>query len=113
VNAPEPAPVQVSVWGELRGERRLPGRRMAPVLRVLVAGQHAGAMEWDGHQWRAAHQARVSSKARETGHPTAGDALRAVLASGFARRLGARAASPVHWTARARQAVARTGGEDR
>ena len=32
-----PAPVQVSVWGELRGEQKLPG-----VLRVLVGGQHAG-----------------------------------------------------------------------
>lgn len=100
-----PEPVSVSVWGELRGERKLPGRRLAPVLRVLVAGQHAGAMEWDGRVWHAAQQARVLGKARETEHATAEEALRAVLRSGFARHLGARAASRVHWTARGRRAA--------
>jgi hypothetical protein len=108
-----PAPVLVSVWGELRGERPLPGRRRVPVLRVLVDGQYAGWMEWDGGLWHAAHQARVTSKHRETQHPTAQDAVRTILRSGFARRLGARAASPVHWTDRARRAVARAGGEVR
>lgn len=107
-----PEPVLVSAWGELRGERKLPGRRLVPVLRVLVAGQYAGAMEWDGHVWVAAHQARVTSQARETEHATAEEALQAVLRSGFARRLGARAASPVYWTARAARAAARTGGKN-
>jgi hypothetical protein len=82
------------------------------VLRVRVAGQHAGAMEWDGHLWHAVHQARVTAKARETEHATVKDALRAILRSGFARHLGARAGSPVHWTDRARQAIAKTGGGD-
>jgi hypothetical protein len=105
-----PEPVSVSVRGELRGERKLPGRRLAPVLRILVAGQHAGAMEWDGRVWHAAHQARVLGKASETEHATAEEVLRAVLRSGFARHLGARAASSVHWSDRARRAVSRGRG---
>jgi hypothetical protein len=38
------APVSVTAWGELRGERKLPG---AP-LRVLVADQSAGGIERHG-----------------------------------------------------------------
>jgi hypothetical protein len=97
-----PAPVAVTCWGELRGEKKLPW-----VLRVLVDGQHAGAIERDGTVWRAGHQARVLGPFRETEHATAEDALRAVLRSGFARRLGARAASRVHWSDKARRAVDR------
>jgi hypothetical protein len=51
-----PAPVHVSRWGELRGERK---RRPGTVLRVLVGGQHAGTLARDGHGWQAVHQARA------------------------------------------------------
>jgi hypothetical protein len=101
VTAPAAAPARVSCWGELRAERRLPG-----VLRVLVDGQHARALWREGAAWHARYQARVLGPVRETGHATAGEALRAVLRSGFARRLGARAASPVYWSDRARRAAA-------
>jgi len=37
------APARVTCWGELRGERPMPG-----VLRVLVAGQSAGGIERAG-----------------------------------------------------------------
>jgi hypothetical protein len=84
VTAPAAAPARVSCWGELRAERKLPG-----VLRVLVDGQHAGAFWREGPVWHARHQARVLGQARETEHASADDALRAVLRSGFARRLGA------------------------
>jgi len=42
------APARVTCWGELRGERPMPG-----VLRVLVAGQSAGGIERAGDGWRA------------------------------------------------------------
>ncbi|HUY47988.1 MAG TPA: hypothetical protein VMV92_20050 [Streptosporangiaceae bacterium] len=103
-----PEPVRVSVWGELRSERKLPGRT-APVWRVLVGGQHAGAFERDGAVWRAEHQARTLGRITETEHASADEALARVLRSGFARTLGARAASRVHWTDRARRAVTRAG----
>jgi hypothetical protein len=67
-----------------------------------VAGQHVGAI-WrsEDRTWRAHHQARVLGPARQTEHASAEEALRAVLRSGFARKLGARAASRVSWTDRA------------
>jgi hypothetical protein len=49
----DPAPVMVTRWGELRGERK----RLGTVLRVLVAGEHAGSLVRDGDGWRAAHRA--------------------------------------------------------
>ena len=36
-----PAPVNVTRWGELRGEHKVPG----VVLRALVVGQAAGGVE--------------------------------------------------------------------
>jgi hypothetical protein len=101
---PDPAPVSVSCWGELRAEKKIPG-----VLRVLVGGQHAGAIARDGAVWRAGHQARALGKITEAEHASADEALRAVLRSGFARRLGARAASRVYWSDKARRAAARGG----
>lgn len=98
-----PEPVLVVRWGELRGDRKLPGT----VLRVLVGGQHAGILARGGDGWQALHQARALSGYRETVHATAEEALRAVLRSGFARTLGARAASPVHWSALAQRAACR------
>ena len=50
-----PEPVRVSCWGELRGEKKIPG-----LLRVLVGGQHAGAIMRDGAVWYAGHR-HVSS----------------------------------------------------
>lgn len=104
------APARVSCWGELRAERSLPG-----VLRVLVDGQHAGAVEHRGGSWAAHwHTARYGlghSSDRVTEHATAADAVRAVLRSGWARRLGARSASRVYWSDRASRAVARATGK--
>jgi hypothetical protein len=104
VSAPAAALAYVSCWGELRSERKLPG-----VLRVLVDGQHAGAFWREGSTWHACHQARVLGPARETEHASADEALRAVLRSGFARRLGARAVSPVFWSDRARRTTVAPG----
>ena len=92
----------MSVWGELRGERKAPG-----VLRVLVAGQHAGAIQRDGNRWEA--QAGGPRPSRPTSHASAEEALQAVVRSAWARRLGARAASRVIWTDRARRTIARDG----
>jgi hypothetical protein len=96
--------VRVTCWGELRGEKKLPG-----VLRVLVDGQHAGAIMRDGGVWRAGHQARVLGPVAETEHASPEEALARVLRSGFARRLGARAASSVYWSDKARRAASRGG----
>ncbi|HUY46480.1 MAG TPA: hypothetical protein VMV92_12220 [Streptosporangiaceae bacterium] len=94
-----PAPVAVTCWGELRAERRLPG-----VLRVLVAGQHAGAAERAGDTWMADWYT-AGSRDRLTEHASAEEAVKAVIRSGFARRLGARAGSRVHWSDCARRAA--------
>ena len=42
-----PAAVSVTRWGDLPAERKLPG----VILRVLVDGQHAGAIGRDGKTW--------------------------------------------------------------
>jgi hypothetical protein len=93
-----PAAVSVSRWGELRGDRTLPG----DVLRVLVAGQAAGGAERRGDAWAACWYT-AGYRDRVTEHATAEDAVRAVTRSGWARRLGARAASGVYWSERARR----------
>lgn len=101
MTAVPPAPVTVSRWGELPAGRKLPGT----VLRVLVGGQHAGAAEHDGIAWTAqVHGPGLVRPA--TVHATAAEAVAAVVRSGWARRLGARAASPVHWSDRATRAAA-------
>lgn len=109
MTAPAAAPAAVSCWGELRAERKVPG-----VLRVLVDGQHAGAVEYRGGAWAASwHTARYGlgpSSDRVTEHATAEDAVRAVIRSGWARHLGARAASRVHWSDRARCLAGRPAG---
>lgn len=96
-----PAPVRVSAWGELKAERSIPG-----ALRVLVGGQAAGGAERAGDGWRAVWYT-AQFRGRVTGHATAQDAVAAVVRSGWARKLGARAASPVDWSARAAR---RAGG---
>jgi len=100
-----PAPVSVTVWGELRGDRKLPG----VVLHVLVAAQSAGVVERSGDTWVACRYAGMtrsgSLRDRATEHPTAEDAVRAVVRSAWARRLGARAASRVYWSDRAHRAA--------
>lgn len=96
-----PEPVGVHVWGELRDEKK----KMPNVLRVLVGPQHAGAIEHTADGWTAqAHGLRPSP---ETTHATAEEALRAVLRSAWARRLGARKVSHVHWSAKARALAGR------
>ena len=79
-----PAPVAVTCWGELPAERR-----MAGVLRVLVGGQHAGAVERAGDTW-AAYWHTAGFRDRCTEHASAEEAVKAVIRSGFARRRGAR-----------------------
>jgi len=102
VSAPA-APVSVSVWGELRGDRKPPG---AAVLRVLVAGQHAGMIgRGEDGAWLA--QGGGLRPSQPTSHGTAEEALRAVLRSSWGRKLGARAASHVSWTDRATRLAAR------
>jgi hypothetical protein len=99
-----PEPVRVTCWGELRGEEKIPG-----ALRVLVGGQAAGGVRRDGAVWRAGHQVRALSRWSWTEHASAEEAVARVLRSGFARRLGARAASRVYWSDKARRAAARGG----
>jgi hypothetical protein len=100
-----PTPVSVTVWGELVGERKLPG----VVLRVLVDGQSAGGVERHGNTWVATWYAGLtrsgSLRDRFTEHATAEDAVRAVLRSAWARHLGGRVTSCVHWSDRARRAA--------
>lgn len=101
-----PVPARVTVWGELRGEKRLPG-----VLRVLVGGQHAGAIFRDDGEpgvngpWKG--QVHGLRPTPATSHGTACEALAAVLGSSWARRLGARKASRVFWSDKASRLVAR------
>ena len=94
-------PVSVSSWGELRGERKVPG-----VLRVLVAGQHVGAIECgeDGGWVAQVHGLRPY---RPTEHETAAGGVRAIQRSSWARKLGARAASAVYWSDRATRLAAK------
>lgn len=100
-------PVSITRWGELRGDRKLP----STVLRVLVAGQAAGGLERTGDSWTATWYAAPTASGRMrdrcTEHATAEEALRAVQRSAWARRLGARANSPVYWSDRARRAAGR------
>lgn len=102
--ASEPAPVRVSVWGELRGERKMPG-----VLRVLVGGQHAGTVYRDGAAWVVQSYTRrgPGQQPQRRQYAAAGEAVAAVVASGWSQRLGGRAVSPVQWTDRARRLAAR------
>jgi hypothetical protein len=100
-------PASVTCWGELAAERPVRG-----VLHVLVGGEHAGAVERaaDG-QWVASWYAGLTRsgmlRGRVSAHASAEDAVRAVLRSAWSRRLGGRAASPVHWSDRARRAASR------
>ena len=96
--------VSVSAWGELPAERTLPG-----CLRVLVAGQSAGGVERIGQTWRACWYT-AQYRDRCTEHATAAEAVAKVIASGWARHLGARKASPLRWTAKARRLAASRGG---
>ena len=100
-------PVSVTAWGELRGERKLPG-----VLRVLVAGQSAGGAERAGESWRACWYT-AASRSRVTEHATADEAVAAVIASGWARKLGARASSRVQWSERACRTASRRAAVSR
>ena len=89
------ADIAVRIWGEARGERQHAG-----VIRVLVAGEHAGAIQLgaDGG-WTA--EAGGPDPPEPTSHATAQEALDAVARSSWARKLGARSASPVYWFCKA------------
>src|ERR1017187_1431966 len=58
-------PVAVTCWGDLPAEPRLPG-----VLRVLIAGQHAGAAERAGDSW-VARWTTAGNRDRRTEHASA------------------------------------------
>ena len=96
-----PEPCAVKAWGELPLQRNLPG-----ALQVLVAGQSVGGAERVGDQWRACWYT-AAFKDRCTAHPTAEEAVAKVLASGWARKLGARKASRVYWSDKARRRAAK------
>jgi hypothetical protein len=99
--------VTVSCWGDLPGEERLPR-----VLRVLVGGRHAGAVRrcedgrWAAYPLTAAGGPELGA-APAFAH--AAGAVRAVLSSPWAVRLGARLGGPLSWSDQARQAAERTG----
>ena len=95
-----PQPVAVMGYGELPGQKNLPG-----ALQVLIAGQSAGGAERDGEAWRA-HWMTPATRDRSSVHATAEEAVAAVIRSGFARRLGARKPSKVYWTPQARRRAA-------
>lgn len=98
-----PQPVTVRVWGEGRGEQKHSG-----VLRVLVGGQAAGAVFRDGPAWvSVSYTAHGSVQPRRAEHRTVNDALAAVLRSAWARKLGARAASDLHWSDAAHKLASR------
>jgi hypothetical protein len=101
MNAGTGQPVSVTCWGELRGDKNLPG-----ALRVLVGGQSAGGAERKGEQWTACWYAGLSRSGalrdRVSEHVTAEEAVRAVVRSPWARGLGARASSPISWSPKAR-----------
>ncbi|HEY1625572.1 MAG TPA: hypothetical protein VGG16_17410 [Streptosporangiaceae bacterium] len=103
-----PASAGVTCWGELPAERPIHG-----VLRVRIGGEHAGAIERAGDRWVAYWYAGMTRagnmRDRDTEHDNADDAVRAVLRSAWARRLGGRAASTVIWSERARRAAHRAG----
>lgn len=101
------ATASVTCWGELPAEHPMPG-----VLRVLVGGQHAGGIERvaDGRwvaSWFGGLTRSGALRDRVSEHPSAEDAVRAVLRSPGSRRLGGRAASRVDWSAHARRAACR------
>lgn len=77
------------------------------MLRVLVGDQSAGGVERKGGcwvaYWYAGMAANGSMRDRMGEHVTADEAVRTVFRSAWARRLGAFAASPVSWSAEARQ----------
>lgn len=112
MTAREAAPVSVTAWSELarRGERKL------PALRVLVAGQYVVAVWHEHGTWQARYHlgSPHSYRTAEThGHETAEAAVTAALRRGLARQLGARAASRVFWSEKARKLACRpaeTGG---
>jgi hypothetical protein len=97
-------PVHVHKWGEASYEKPL-----RDVVRVFIAGQHAGAVAFEDGTWHASRpRPKQSWKSIDTEHASADEALNAVLRSGFARRLGARAASRVIVTPRAQKIMARS-----
>jgi len=96
-------PVSVSCWGELPGAKKIPG-----AFRVLVGGQHVGAVRRGESGWIA--EVHGLRRTAPTTHETSAAAVQAVLRSSWGRRLGARAASRIYWTDKAARAAARTGG---
>lgn len=97
---PMTKPVNVSKWGELRAEKPVPR-----TLRIVVGVEAAGGVTRnDDGTYTAWHYGKNPKwKADETTHPTADAAVKRVLRSGLARRLGATAQSPVNWTVKARR----------
>ena len=106
--AAAPKPVSVSAWGEARGERTMPG-----CLRVLVDGQSAGGVELRGGSglacWYTTTGPGGSLRDRMTEHDSPEAAVKAVVRSPWARRLGAGAKSAVSWSAKAKRLAGRGG----
>lgn len=93
----------MTAWNELAH----PGLKLLKLpgcaLRVLVGGQHAGAIWFEDDTWHA--EAHGLKRVPPTSHETSDEALAALLRSGWARRLGARAASRVFWSPKASKAA--------
>jgi hypothetical protein len=105
VSAAGPGPVTVRIWGEGRAEKMLPS-----IIRVLVAGQHGGAIQRTPDGWEAqVHgiQEGWRDASEPTTHDTAAEAVQAILRSSWGRKLGARAASRVYWSDRAARLAAK------
>jgi hypothetical protein len=91
--------VQVITWNEAEGRRQV-----RDVLQVLVAGEHAGTVAKDGDRWQAEWLAEPGRmRLRKTRHASAEEGIATILASGWARKLGARDSSDVRWSQAARQ----------
>jgi hypothetical protein len=89
----------VQCWGEQAGASPIPG-----AFAVLVNGAYAGGFGAEHGSWTAVPAAAVlGADPATSSHATAAAAVAAILAARAARNLGARAGSPVTWTAKARR----------
>ena len=102
MTAPQPATVRCG--GEGEAKQRRPG-----LLRVLIADQEVGTVAYVEGTW-VAHGRTRAGRHNMTKHSNAESAVSVVVHSGWARRLGARAASRVDWSEQARRMVSRHQG---
>ncbi len=95
-------PLHVATWDETARH----AGNLAGVVRLLIGGCDTGTVSRSESGWTA----QVTGEAAQTVHATTGDAITAVVRSPRARRLGWRAASRMHFSLAASQALAARGG---